>query len=73
MSKTAEKMEETIVWEREEKEKTEPRVDADNVIQFPQRNTEVTHQKILVHPDAKPVKVVSSGFGNIRGQIKCAA
>lgn len=81
MNDRANKSEETIVWDSGTKETIEHKTNKDNVIPFPQRNhdvQEVTHQRITVHPDAKPIKIVSSGFGNVRGQLNsvirnCAA
>lgn len=79
MSKLLNESTEQIVWEKEENVNSEP--ETNNVIPFPHRNLEVhevTHQKIYVQPDVKPIKIVSSGFGNVRGQLNsvirsCAA
>lgn len=81
MSKIANQSEETIIWEKEIKDTSEHKINTDNVIPFPQRGQgvqEITHQRIIVHPDAQPIKIVSSGFGNVRGQLNsiisnCAA
>jgi hypothetical protein len=78
MSKIANKTKETIVWDNGKKETSEQKANKDNVIPFPQRIQEVTHQRITVHPDAKPIKIVSSGFGKVRSQLNtivrsCAA
>jgi hypothetical protein len=73
MSKIVEKSEDTIIWESETKSETsEHKTNTSNIIPFPQRTQvvhEVTHQRIIVQPDAKPIKIVSSGFGNVRGQL----
>jgi hypothetical protein len=70
-----------IIWENNKSEKMNDSSSSCKVIPFRQRKTdnrEVTHQHVSVETNQQPIKIVSSGFGNIKTKLgnnirSCAA